>query len=174
MGPPIHCPRLSRRRKWMVSTISAYLVDMPSRAEAHIQNSAPGPPAERAAATPTMLPVPMVEARAVVSAWKGERESAVSSRLSRRRRVNSVFFSHQGRRRRGRKLVRRLSHRPHPSRATSMGVPHSRPLRVSSNSIFFSPSVLVGGVTLSYGGGEGKRICGCQAVVRLVQYTPGG
>ena len=41
---------------------------MPSRAETHIQNTAPGPPRVRAAATPAMEPVPMVEARAVARA----------------------------------------------------------------------------------------------------------
>jgi len=44
---------------------------MPTRAVIHIQNTAPGPPSAMAVATPAMLPVPMVAARAVVSAWKG-------------------------------------------------------------------------------------------------------
>ena len=35
----------------------------------HIQNTAPGPPARMAAATPTMLPVPMVAASAVQRLW---------------------------------------------------------------------------------------------------------
>ena len=38
----------------------------------HIQNSAPGPPMPMAVATPTMLPVPTVAARAVVKAWNWE------------------------------------------------------------------------------------------------------
>ncbi len=45
---------------------------MPSRAETHIQNTAPGPPNQMAVATPAMLPVPMVEARAVARAWNWE------------------------------------------------------------------------------------------------------
>ena len=48
---------------------------MPSRAETHIQNTAPGPPSVRAVATPAMEPVPMVEARAVARAWRGDRPS---------------------------------------------------------------------------------------------------
>jgi len=37
----------------------------------HIHKTAPGPPAATAEATPTMLPVPMVAARAVMSEAKG-------------------------------------------------------------------------------------------------------
>ena len=59
-------------RKCTDRTISEYFVIMPSSADTHIQKIAPGPPAVIAVATPTMLPVPMVPASAVVSAWKGE------------------------------------------------------------------------------------------------------
>ena len=41
---------------------------MPSRAEHHIQNTAPGPPMAIAPATPAMLPVPTVAASAVHTA----------------------------------------------------------------------------------------------------------
>ncbi len=44
---------------------------MPSSAETHIQNTAPGPPMAIAPATPAMLPVPTVAASAVHTAWKG-------------------------------------------------------------------------------------------------------
>ena len=44
---------------------------MPSRAEHHIQNTAPGPPMAIAPATPAMLPVPTVAASAVHTAWNG-------------------------------------------------------------------------------------------------------
>ncbi len=40
-------------------------VDIPTNAVTHIQNNAPGPPNEIAAATPAMLPIPTVEANAV-------------------------------------------------------------------------------------------------------------
>ena len=41
---------------------------MPKKAENHIQNTAPAPPAAMAVATPTMFPVPIVAASAVASA----------------------------------------------------------------------------------------------------------
>ncbi|MPM83348.1 hypothetical protein SDC9_130412 [bioreactor metagenome] len=44
---------------------SAYLVDIPNTPVSHVQSTAPGPPKEIAVATPTILPVPMVAARAV-------------------------------------------------------------------------------------------------------------
>lgn len=43
---------------------------MPNTPVSHIHSTAPGPPSETAVATPTMLPVPMVAASAVVSAPK--------------------------------------------------------------------------------------------------------
>ena len=46
---------------------------IPKNAEIHIQNSAPGPPTKSAPVTPAMFPVPTVPARAVVTAWNGER-----------------------------------------------------------------------------------------------------
>ena len=44
---------------------------MLSRANIHIQNIAPGPPMERAVATPAIFPMPTVLARAVDVAWNG-------------------------------------------------------------------------------------------------------
>jgi hypothetical protein len=44
------------------------LVAIPKMPVSHIQRTAPGPPAATAVATPTMLPVPIVAASAVVSA----------------------------------------------------------------------------------------------------------
>ena len=66
-------PLSSVSRYWMARAISAYLVHMPKKAETHIQNTAPGPPAKSAPVTPAMLPVPTVPASAVETAWKGER-----------------------------------------------------------------------------------------------------
>ena len=60
----------STLRYLTASTPSAYLVAMPKKAAIHIQNKAPGPPAFTAVATPTILPVPTVAAKAVHSAWK--------------------------------------------------------------------------------------------------------
>ena len=45
---------------------------MPKMPAIHIQNTAPGPPAMMAVATPTMEPVPIVAASAVASAPKLE------------------------------------------------------------------------------------------------------
>ena len=45
---------------------------MPKKATIHIQKMAPGPPATRALATPTILPVPMVAASAVHRDWNWE------------------------------------------------------------------------------------------------------
>jgi hypothetical protein len=47
-------------------------VAIPKIAVIHIQNTAPGPPRITAVATPTILPVPIVAARAVIKAWKWE------------------------------------------------------------------------------------------------------
>ena len=52
---------------------------MPKSAAIHIQNSAPGPPATMAVATPTMLPVPMVAESAVHSAPKLDTSPSPSS-----------------------------------------------------------------------------------------------
>lgn len=46
------------------------LVAIPKKAAIHIQKSAPGPPATKAVATPTIFPVPIVAERAVQSAPK--------------------------------------------------------------------------------------------------------
>ena len=72
MGPPAISPCSSTPRYFTASNPSAYLVAMPKNAATHIQNSAPGPPAFTAVATPTILPVPMVAARAVHNARNDE------------------------------------------------------------------------------------------------------
>ena len=71
MGPPTSSPFLFRSRKWTASVTSENLVHMPSSAEHHIQNTAPGPPMAMAPATPAMVPVPTVAASAVQTAWNG-------------------------------------------------------------------------------------------------------
>ena len=62
---------------------------MPSRAMSHIQNTAPGPPQNTASPTPTMLPEPMVLARAVERASKGDRVpcAAIGASASLRRKT---------------------------------------------------------------------------------------
>ena len=73
MGPPLWTPFSSLVRNFTARAISEYLVHMPKKADTHIQNTAPGPPMKMAPVTPAILPVPTVPARAVVTAWKGER-----------------------------------------------------------------------------------------------------
>ena len=55
-------------RYFTASRPSEYFVAMPNSAAAIIHSRAPGPPAASAVATPTILPVPIVAARAVHSA----------------------------------------------------------------------------------------------------------
>ena len=56
----------------MASAHSAYFVEIPNAAAIHIQTRAPGPPSTIAVATPTILPVPIVPANAVINAENGE------------------------------------------------------------------------------------------------------
>ena len=72
MAPPTQLPAGVFSRNCTESMTSANFVTMPTMAVTHIQNRAPGPPTEMAVATPTMLPVPMVPASAVIRAFQGE------------------------------------------------------------------------------------------------------
>ena len=72
MGPPWTSPLRSRTRYFTASSDSAYFVDMPKIPVTMHQNTAPGPPMQTAVATPTMLPVPIVEASATANAAKGD------------------------------------------------------------------------------------------------------
>ena len=72
IGPPFISPFSFTSRYLLASIHSAYFVVMPNAAESHIHTSAPGPPANMAVATPTMLPVPMVAERAVINALNEE------------------------------------------------------------------------------------------------------
>ena len=72
IGPPSISPLSFTTRYLIANAHSENLLVIPKAAEIHIQTSAPGPPATIAVATPTMLPVPIVAARAVIRAAKGE------------------------------------------------------------------------------------------------------
>jgi hypothetical protein len=72
IGPPHISPTLFVSRYLTARTDSPYFVERPKQALIHIQTRAPGPPRTMAVATPTMLPVPTVAARAVMSDWNGE------------------------------------------------------------------------------------------------------
>ena len=76
------CPSAWTTRYLTARSPSAYLVAMPKKAASHIQNSAPGPPAAIAVATPTMFPVPIVAESAVQSAPKLETSPSPSSFLN--------------------------------------------------------------------------------------------
>ena len=72
IGPPWTSPSSSLTRYLIASNDSAYLVAMPKMPVTMHQKTAPGPPRQTAVATPTTLPVPMVEASATERAAKGE------------------------------------------------------------------------------------------------------
>ena len=68
MAPPSTRPSSVFTRYFTAISASAYLVAMPSTPVSQHHSTAPGPPSATAVPTPTMLPVPMVDASAVVSA----------------------------------------------------------------------------------------------------------
>ena len=68
MAPPSILPEWSFTRYFTPMNTSEYFVAIPRMPVIHIQKMAPGPPNSRPVPTPTMLPVPMVAASAVVSA----------------------------------------------------------------------------------------------------------
>ena len=72
IGPPDISPFSLVSRYLMASMHSLNLDVRPKAADIHIHIRAPGPPDTIAVATPTILPVPMVAASAVVSAENGE------------------------------------------------------------------------------------------------------
>ncbi len=120
MGPPHISPTLLVSRYFTARTDSAYLVERPKAAEIHIQTRAPGPPRTRAVLTPTMLPVPMVAARAVIRDWKGVISPSVLSRLSK------ILPTAWGRFRQGRNFSRMVRYTPVPTRKNSMTGPQTK------------------------------------------------
>ena len=135
MGPPTHWPFSSRRRYFTERRHSENLVARAGRELSSIQTNAPGPPAVRAAATPTMFPVPMVAERAVIRAEKGLTPPLFAFRDSReraRRRAFPIF-------RMGRNRVRRVRKTPVPSSSAMVPPPQRSPRRVKSNSMTKPP-----------------------------------
>ena len=79
IGPPDISPR-SLTSLYLIANIhSENLEDNPKQAEIHIQTNAPAPPETIAVATPTIFPVPIVAARAVVNAENGDTSSFPSA-----------------------------------------------------------------------------------------------
>ena len=81
IAPPIIEPSSLFTRYLTAIRVSAYLVAMPKIPVSHIQRTEPGPPQAIAVPTPMMLPVPMVEERAVVSAPNWETSPSASGSL---------------------------------------------------------------------------------------------
>ena len=120
MAPPCILPSGVRTRYLTAMRDSAYLVAMPKIPAIQHQNTAPGPPRKMAVPTPMMLPVPMVEARAVVSAWNWLTSPGESgSRVTDRRMPVKVL--------RWIKPVRTVINRWVPSSRTIMGMPQIKP-----------------------------------------------
>ena len=88
------------------SVASIKAVEDPSRAITHIQKTAPAPPAEMAATTPTRLPMPTRQAVETMSACTPERPCSVFWLLDRVTRTIS------GKRRKGKKRVRTVKYTP--------------------------------------------------------------
>ena len=65
MGPPCTSPALSRPLYMIDNEPSKNLVLMPTSALTHIQKTVPGPPMDKAMATPAILPMPTVAAMAL-------------------------------------------------------------------------------------------------------------
>ena len=103
---------------------SENLEDNPKQAEIHIQTNAPAPPETIAVATPTIFPVPIVAAKAVVNAENGDTSPfpllfVLDSLLN-------VFLIAQGRFLQVKKLQRIVKRIPVPTRRTSITGPHTK------------------------------------------------
>ena len=121
MAPPSISPRWSLTRYLTEMKVSAYLVAMPKIPVIHIQKMAPGPPKNRPVATPTMLPVPIVAARAVVSAPNCETSPSDSVSCA----VNDSLMAVPSFR--WMNLVRMVMNRCVPRSKTIIAQPHTNP-----------------------------------------------
>ena len=124
IGPPDISPR-SLTSLYLIANIhSENLEDNPKQAEIHIQTNAPAPPETIAVATPTIFPVPIVAAKAVVNAENGDTSPfpllfVLDSLLN-------VFLIAQGRFLQVKKLQRIVKRIPVPTRRTSITGPHTK------------------------------------------------
>ena len=103
---------------------SENLEDNPKQAEIHIQTNAPAPPETIAVATPTIFPVPIVAASAVVNAENGD--TSPSPLLFVLDSLLNVFLIAQGRFLQVKKLQRIVKRIPVPTRRTSITGPHTK------------------------------------------------
>ena len=121
MGPPAILPVGLRTRYFTASNPSAYFVAMPNTPVSQHQNTAPGPPSVMAVATPMMLPVPMVAARAVANApnWLTSPFADESDLTDRRMAVSSLRCGNRN---------RMVMNTWVPSRMMTMGHPQRKSL----------------------------------------------
>ena len=124
IGPPLISPLAFISRYLIASMHSLNLEVRPNAAEIHIHTRAPGPPDTIAVATPTILPVPIVAASAVVSAENGE--TSPSPRLFVRASLLRVLFSAYPRFLHVRNLVRNVRNIPVPTNRTSITGPQTK------------------------------------------------
>ncbi len=122
IGPPAIRPEGVTIRYFTASNASLYFVAMPNTPVSHIQSTAPGPPAATAVATPTMLPVPIVAARAVVRAPNWLTSPFPSDERPREIRIPLPIYLWMNRRRKVRTMCV-------PNRRMSRGYPQIRSLR---------------------------------------------
>ena len=124
IGPPDISP-FSLTSLYLIASIhSENFEESPKQAEIHIHTKAPAPPETIAVATPTIFPVPIVAASAVVSAENGE--TSPVPRLFVRASLLNVFFNAQGRFLQVRKLHRTVRSTPVPTKRTSITGPHTK------------------------------------------------
>ena len=124
IGPPLISPLAFTSRYLIASIHSLNFEVSPNAAEIHIHTSAPGPPDTIAVATPTMFPVPIVAANAVVRAEKGE--TSPSPRLLVRASLLSVLLSAYPRFFHVKNLVRTVRNTPVPTRRINITGPHTK------------------------------------------------
>ena len=124
IGPPLISPFSFTSRYLIASIHSLNLEVKPNAAEIHIHTSAPGPPETIAVATPTIFPVPIVAARAVVSAENGE--TSPSPLLFVRASLLRVLFSAYPRFLHVRNLVRIVRNIPVPTSRINITGPQTK------------------------------------------------
>ena len=123
IGPPDISPASFTSRYLIASIHSLNFEVSPKKAESHIHTRAPGPPETMAVATPTIFPVPIVAARAVVSAEKGE--ISPSPRFVVRDSFLKQLFNAYGRFRHPKKCVRKVRYIPVPTNRINMTGPQT-------------------------------------------------
>ena len=124
IGPPAISPLAFTSRYLTASMHSANLLVRPKQAEIHIQTRAPGPPENIAVATPTILPVPMVAAKAVISVENGE--TSPWPRFVVRASLPSTLRNAYGRFRQVRKFSLKVRYMPVPTSRVSIAGPHTK------------------------------------------------